>query len=195
VSSEWNLIERWILPYVSQPEALGSSAGFGDVVFSSFLSPAGDPSNMWGVGPVFSLPMTSDSTLGSGQWSAGPSAVVVRLQGPWVYGMLVNQLWSFAQVSKVDREEVYQAFFQPFVAYCTRSGVTYALQSESTANWRADDHSEVWTIPINFLVSTVTKLGPFPLSVQGVAGVFVASPTGGPEWKLRASFILVLPRK
>src|SRR5262252_9952143 len=44
VSPKWNLIERWILPYVSQPESFGSKSGFSDVVFSSFLSPSGQPS-------------------------------------------------------------------------------------------------------------------------------------------------------
>jgi hypothetical protein len=106
LSSKWNLIGRWIMPYVSQPESLGSASGFGDIVFSSFFSPVGEPSLTWGVGPVLTLPMTTGSALGSGKWSAGPTAVVVRIQGPWVSGMLVNQLWSFADASGAVRDSV-----------------------------------------------------------------------------------------
>jgi len=194
VSPKWNLIERWILPYVSQPESFGSKSGFSDVVFSSFLSPSGSPSFTWGVGPVFSLPMTSDPVMGAGKWSAGPTAVVIRISGPWVYGFLWNQLWSFASVSNVNRPDLNQGFFQPFIGYCTPNGMTYSVQSESTANWKADS-GDTWTIPINVLVSKITKFGPFPFSVQGGGGVYVASPDGGPEWKLRLNFVVLLPRK
>jgi hypothetical protein len=195
ISSKWNLIERWILPYVSQPEYLGSKSGFSDVVFSSFLSPSGQPSFTWGAGPVFSLPMTSDPAMGAGKWSAGPTAVVIRISGPWVYGFLWNQLWSFASVSNVDRPAVNQGFFQPFIAYSTPNGVTFSVQSESTANWKAPDSGDTWTIPVNVLVSKITKFGPFPFSAQGGGGVYVASPAGGPEWKLRMNFVVLLPRK
>src|SRR5262245_652954 len=101
INERWNLVERWIMPYVSQPEFLGSKSGFGDITFSSFLSPAHPSDLIWGVGPVLTLPMTSDPALGSGQWSLGPTAVLLKMKGPWVYGILWNQLWSFARVSDV----------------------------------------------------------------------------------------------
>ncbi|HET9252818.1 MAG TPA: transporter [Candidatus Eisenbacteria bacterium] len=194
LSPTLNLIARWILPYVAQPASLGASSGFSDVTFSAFLSPAGGASLTWGIGPVFGLPMTSDSTLGSGRWSAGPTGVVLRIQGPWVYGILANQLWSFAQTSNVDRADVNQTFLQPFVGYCTPGGVTYTLMSESAANWEADD-DDTWTVPINFLVSKITKFGPLPFSVQGGAGIYVVAPDGGPEWRVRMNFAVILPRK
>lgn len=193
LSEKWNLIGRWIMPYVAQPEALGSSSGFGDVVFSSFFSPAGEPTLTWGIGPVLTLPLSTDPTLGSGKWAAGPTGVVIRIQGPWVYGILANQLWSFADASSDDRADVNQAFIQPFVGYVTKGGVTYTLNSESTANWDAEEE-EKWTVPINFLVSKLTKFGPFPFSVQAGVGVYVTAPDDGPDWKLRTNFAVLLPR-
>jgi len=193
LTPKWNLVARWIMPYISQPAAYGSGSGFSDIVFSTFLSPAASSKLIWGAGPVFGLPMTTDPTLGSGKWSAGPTVVGLKMQGPWIYGMLANQLWSIANTSNVDRPDVSQAFFQPFIAYCTPGGVTYTLQSESTANWNAEE-GDVWTAPINFLVSKITRLGPFPMSVMGGGGVYVAKPEDGPEWKLRAMFVLILPR-
>ena len=194
LSEKWNLIGRWIMPYVAQPEALGSSTGFGDVVFSSFFSPAGEPTLTWGIGPVLTLPLSTDPTLGSGKWAAGPTGVVLRIQGPWVYGILVNQVWSFADASSDDRADVNQGFFQPFLGYVTRGGVTYTLNSESTANWDADGEDETWTVPINFLVSKLTKFGPLPFSVQAGFGTYVAAPEDGPDWKLRTNFVILLPR-
>lgn len=106
---EWNLIERWIMPYISQNEALGSRSGWGDITFSSFLSPASESSLTWGVGPVPSLPMSTDPTLGSGKGSAGPTAVVLEIKTPWLYGILANQVWSFANASSTKRAAVNQA--------------------------------------------------------------------------------------
>jgi hypothetical protein len=189
-----NLIARWILPYVSQPENLGSSSGFSDVVFSSFFSPSNSSSLTWGVGPVLVLPMTTDPTLGSGKWSAGPTAVVLKMQGPWVYGMLANHVWSFANASTAERSDVSQSFFQPFVSFVAGGGVTYGLQSEMTVNWKADG-SDKWTVPVSASVSKLTKFGPFPFSVGGSVGVYVQKPAGGPDWKLRTAFTLLLPRK
>jgi hypothetical protein len=34
--------------------------------------------------------------LANGKWSMGPAAVGLMMQGPWVYGVLVSQQWSFA---------------------------------------------------------------------------------------------------
>jgi hypothetical protein len=108
--------------------------------------------------------------------------------------MLANHLWSFANTGNVERNDVSQSLFQPFLAYGTKSGTTVNLQSEATANWEADS-GEKWTVPINLTLTQITKLGPFPFSVGIGAGGFVESPTGGPEWKLRTSFTLILPSK
>jgi hypothetical protein len=195
ISPKWNMIERWIMPYVSQPEALNNATGLGDITFSSFFSPNTGKSLIWGVGPVVTLPMSSDAAVGSGQWSAGPTLVVLKIHGELIYGLLWNQLWSYATVSKRARVAVNQGFFQPFIAWTRPSGVTLTLQSESIANWNAGTDSDRWTIPINATVSKVTTLGPFPFSVLGGAGVYVASPDSGPDWKLRVAFTLILPSK
>jgi len=195
LSEKWNLIGRWIMPYVSQPEYIGAGSGLSDITFSSFFSPVTGKSLLWAAGPVVTLPTTSDATLGSGQWSAGPTLVVVKTGVAVLYGLLWNQLWSYATVSDRARVAVNQGLFQPFVALTRPSGVTITLQSESTANWNAPNDSDTWTVPINLTVSKVTTLGPFPFSVLGGAGVYVASPDNGPDWKLRATFTLILPRK
>ena len=196
ISKDWNVIGRMIVPVISQPPLVPggeTTFGTGDIVASAFFSPK-ESKLVWGVGPVFGLPATSDPNLGSGKWSVGPTAVVLKQSGPWTYGALANQLWSFADTGNVDREPVSQMFLQPFVAYGTKNAVTYTLQSETTANWRADSDQR-WTIPINVLVSKVTKLGPFPFSIGAGAGYFLESPdASGARWKLRAVFTLILPR-
>jgi hypothetical protein len=194
ISEKWGLIGRWIMPYESQPASLGSATGLGDITASGFFSPRASTGLLWGAGPVVQLPTTSDPALGSGKWSAGPTAVLVKQAGHWTYGMLWNQLWSFASTSTVDRPDVNRALFQPFLAHVAQKGVTMTVQSEATANWSASG-SDVWTVPIIGQVSKVTRFGPFPFSIAGALGVYVAKPDGGPDWLLRTNFTLVLPGK
>ena len=198
LTDDWNLVGRFILPVIGQPplvEGGASAFGTGDIVLSAFVSPSKPKRAIWGIGPVLALPTTTNPFLGSGKWSIGPTLVVLKQAGPWTYGALVNHLWSFASVSQSakDRTAVNQTFLQPFLTYTTPTGVSLTVNSESTANWEADS-GEKWTVPLNFQVAKIARFGPFPFSMGAAAGVYAASPTGGPSWKLRALFVLLLPR-
>jgi hypothetical protein len=62
--------------------------------------------NSWNMITRIIVPSTSIPTLGTGKWSAGPTVVVLKQVGPWTYGALWNQVWSFAGSSanwQVDR--------------------------------------------------------------------------------------------
>jgi hypothetical protein len=195
MTKDWNLIARVIMPVVGQPPLTPggeAASGVSDILASFFFSPKAGKL-IWGVGPVLSLPSTSEPTLGSGKWSAGPTFVVLKQAGRWTYGALANQIWSFA--GEDGRADVSQMFLQPFLSYTTPKAITYTIQSETTANWEAASGQE-WTIPINFLFSKVLKFGPFPASYQVGAGWFAESPdVGGADWKLRAAIVILLPRR
>jgi hypothetical protein len=197
LNDEWNLVGRWIMPFVSQPAlapGLESSYGMGDIVFSTFFSPRDSEGAIWGVGPVLSLPVTSDPTLGSGKWAGGPTFVMLKQSGPWTYGFLANYLWSFADATNENRADVDRGFVQPFLAYGTPEGVTYTINSESSYDRQAAAGDE-WTVPINLVISKVTRLGPFPFQVGGGIGWYAKAPANGPDWQLRAQFTLILPRR
>lgn len=85
-------------------------------------------------------------------------------------------------------------YLQPFLAYNTKNAVTATFSSESTANWNADS-GQTWTIPIIAQMNKLSTLGPFPASYGFGAGYYLATPDGGPDWKLRAVFVLLLPKK
>ena len=211
LSEDWNLILRWIMPFIGQPVLFpgGQSAtGMGDIVASFFLSPAKAGKIIWGAGPVFILPTNSDALLGASRWAAGPTVVLLTQSGGFTYGLLANHVWSFAGPDfsgGIERGDVSASFVQPFVSYTTKNVVTIALNAEASANWRlyrsAPDGSleekdgTDWTIPINLTVSKLTKFGPLPMSIGGGVGVFVKTPNGKPDWRLRLSATILLPRK
>jgi hypothetical protein len=194
LSNDWNLIARVITPLISQPALSDTGApafGVGDILSSFFFSPSHSRGFTWGVGPVFSLPSTTLPTLGTEKWSAGPTIVVLKQAGPMTVGALWNQVWSFA--GSDSRGDVSQMFFQPFAAYNTKTLWTFTLQSEMTANWKAE--TDKWTVPINVQVAKLSSFGPFPASYQLGFGVFAAHPETGPSWKMRGAIVILLPRR
>ena len=125
LTEDWNLITRTIMPIINQPSLFpgdDSAFGLGDLNPTFFLSPAKPGKLIWGVGPTFTLPTATDSRLGTSQWSMGPAAVALSIQGPWVFGTLANQQWSFAGWGDQD---VSAMLIQPFVNYNLPDGFTW----------------------------------------------------------------------
>ena len=193
LSSKLNLITRVVLPFVTQYNITkGGSyqSGLSDVVASAFFSPAITNHGItWGVGPVFLLPVATDSLLASKKFGIGPTGVILGQIKGWTIGALVNQIWSV--VGNKDRPDVNQMFVQPFVSYNWKSGAGVGLNAEMTQNWRANTTS----VFINPVILGVTKLG--KQTIQLVIGprIQVAAPSGGKaDFGVRAALIFVFPR-
>jgi hypothetical protein len=100
ISEDWNLILRTILPVIDaeSPVKGGRDAwGLGDITQSFFLSPKA-PVGGWilGAGPVMYYPTATDSALGADKWGAGPTVVALQQTHGFTYGILANQIWSYA---------------------------------------------------------------------------------------------------
>jgi len=191
INDDWNVISRTILPVIDQqgitPGGTTDEFGLGDTVQSFFFSPkSSDP--IWGIGPAFLIPTATDSLLGSEKWGAGPTAVVLKQDGPWTYGALANHLWSFA--GDDGRDEVNATFLQPFVSYITPTKTTITLNSETTYDWS----NEQWNVPVNFIVSQLLKIGDQPVQLFAGARYFLETPDGGPEWGLRFGITFLFPK-
>jgi len=101
LNEEWNLIIRTIVPVVYQDppaDGISSEFGLGDTTQSFFFSPKKPTAGgwIWAIGPVFLWPTGTDDLLDSGKWGAGPTALVLKQDHGWTYGMLANHLWSYA---------------------------------------------------------------------------------------------------
>jgi len=194
IGEKWNLISRTILPVVSQHDLFpgaGSQSGISDIVQSAFFSPKAPTSKgwIWGVGPVFLLPTGSNDLLTTDKWGAGPTAVVLKQAGPWTYGVLGNHLWSFA--GDDARADVSTTFIQPFLTYGTPGGWSYTLQTESTYDWQG----EQWSVPVNAVISKVTKIGGQLVSLAGGLRYWADGPENGPDGvACRIAVTLLFPK-
>ncbi len=191
LNDDWNLISRTILPVIdvegTQPGGAGDEFGLGDTVQSLFFSPSqGDL--IWGAGPVFLLPTATDAVLGAERWGMGPTAVVLKQNGPWTYGALANHVWDFA--GKDSRGPINSTFLQPFCSYITDTKTTFTINSESTYDWTNNQ----WTTPINLMVLQMLKIGDQPIQVFGGVRYYAEKPQGGPEWGVRFGFTMLFPR-
>jgi len=195
LNEDWNLISRTILPVIKQDDILpgaGGQSGIGDVVQSFFFSPKALTRNgwIWGAGPVALLPTASNDLLGAEKWGLGPTAVMLKQDGPWTYGALANHIWSFA--GNDDRQNLSNTFFQPFVSYTTPKATTVAFVIESTYDWKSDQGA----VPLNLVVSRVMKFGNQLVSVGAGVRYWADSTDSGPEgFGGRLTLTLLYPKK
>lgn len=133
-------------------------------------------------------PTATDDLLGGEQWGAGPTALALKQVGPWTYGALVNHIWSYA--GEDDRADISATFLQPFVSYITKTKTTFSFNAESTYDWER----EQWTVPLNFVISQLFKVGSQPVQAFAGGRYYVEGPDNGPEWGLRAGFTLLFPK-
>ena len=191
ISEDWNLITRTILPvvYAEEPvKGFGDKSGLGDITQSFFLSPKA-PVHDWilGAGPVMLYPSGTDSALTAGKWGAGPTVVALQQKNGFTYGVLANHIWSYTGWGD---QNVNATFLQPFLNYTTKKFTTFAINSESTYNWEA----EQWTVPLNFTIQQLVKIGKQPIAFQLGYRYYAEKPDGGPDWGLRFSVTFLFPK-
>jgi len=194
VNEDWNIITRTIVPVISQPLPDGERTnGIGDTLFTAFLSPAKPGHFIWGAGPVVQMPTNSDSGLGNRNWGLGPSVVALHLDhgNPWVYGALVNNIWSLSDSGTGGSYN--NATIQPFINYNFAGGLYLTSSPVITANWKAES-SQRWTVPLGGGVGKIFHLGKLPVNTQLSAYYNVVTPDDGPNWQIRAQVQFMFPK-
>ena len=196
IGDDWNIITRTILPIISQPAfAPGQDRinGIGDVQVSAFLSPANPGNWIWGAGLVSQMPTHSNSLLGNDHAGIGPTFVLLHLEkgSPWVYGVLVNNIWSVGNSSSPSYSN---GLLQPFVNFNLDSGAYFTTGPAITINWQAAG-SQQWTVPMGGGVGKLFKLGgKLPVNTQLAAYYNLVRPTYAGNWQFRAQIQVLLPR-
>ncbi len=190
-----NLITRTIIPIVSKPDITkesGAITGLGDILFTAWFSPKQPKKLIWGVGPVISFPTATDDALGSGEVSLGPSVVLLSMSGKWVYGMLINNLWSVTD--NRDSSDVNQMLLQYFINYNLPNSWYLSSAPIITADWEATSDN-VWTVPFGMAVGKIFRIGKLPLNCQVGAFYNVVTPEFGADWSTRIQIQLLFPKK
>jgi Protein of unknown function (DUF1214) len=192
LTDEWNVIVRTIFPYLSIPASGAERVnGFGDIQQQIFLSPAKPGAVIWGLGPALTFPTATNDLAKTGDWTVGPTAVLLTMPGPWVLGVLVFQSWTVA--GDDIGPNVSQFTLQPFINFNFPDGWSLTSAPLITANWSAPD-GEQWTVPLGIGVGKVTAVGtrPVNLGLQYYRNVERPASTG--ENQLRIIINLLYPK-
>jgi hypothetical protein len=165
LSNDWNLITRTTKPVIQVPDLapdVDGTSGVGDVQLSLFLSPAKAGAMIWGAGPVVSFPTASQEILGTKKLSVGPTVVVLRIEDHWLFGTLVQNLFSVAGPSV--RAKVNQMLMQPFTNYNVHRGSYLASSPIITANWDVNPNQR-WVVPVGDGVGKIVHFGKLPVNI------------------------------
>lgn len=189
LNADWDLIARPSLTVAYAPTPHEQS-GLEDLQASFFLTRHKAATWIWGVGPIFQFPTASSSELGSGRWSAGPTAALVYTDGPWFDAILTYQLMSFA--GNRSRGSVNQTYIEAQVSYNFDSGWYIDSDPQMTFDWTADT-ANAWTIPMGADVGKAFKMGSQDLSLQLGAYDLLKRPDGAPQWILRVNVTFLFP--
>jgi hypothetical protein len=195
LSNDWTLITRTIIPVIQVPDlapGVSGTSGLGDIQESLFLSPAKAGPVIWGAGPVISFPTATENILGTKKVSLGPTVVVLRSQGHWLFGSLVQNLFSVAGPS--GRPDVNQMLLQPFVNYNLPHKWYLTSSPIITANWEIRS-SERWVVPVGGGVGKIVHFGKQPVNVYSQFFRNVQRPDGTSSWSARFNVTFLFPKK
>ena len=189
LNADWDLFARPSLT-VSYAPTPHEQSGLEDLETSFFLAPAKASTWIWGLGPIFDFPTASSSELGTGRWSAGPTAVLAYSEGPWSNYILAYQLMSFA--GNRERGSVNQTYIEPQISYNFESGWFVDCDPAITYDWTAET-ANAWTIPMGADIGKAFKMGSQDLSLQVGAYDLLKRPDDAPQWILRVSVTFLFP--
>ena len=198
IGENWNLINRTIVPVVSQPGIPGGpnrQNGLGDTTYQAFISPSKPSEWIWGAGPSIQIPTHTDEVLGNENWAAGPAVVLLTMPGNWVYGGVVSQIWDFAgSGNDGSDDDISLMVAQPFVNYNFGQGWYVVAAPVITANWEAEKSGDEWTVPVGGGVGRVFSIGKQHVNARMAYYYNVEKPTFGAQWDLQFSLFLLFPK-
>ena len=146
----------------------GRTSDLGDSYYVGLFSPSEPPefSNgakfLWGAGFDLGFDTAQEDILGTGKWTAGPSALGVYFGEKFLGGALVQHYWDYAGDS--DRDDVNMTNIQSIYWWSLNETTSIGAAPNVIANWEQDSDN-TWSVPIGIGISKTFQVGKVPLRV------------------------------
>lgn len=114
------------------------------------------------------------------------------MPGNWVYGVLAQNVWSFAGDS--NAADVNKFLFQYFLNYNLGDGWYLTSTPVITANWEATSDNE-WTVPLGGGAGRLVKYGKLPVDYKLTVYKHVEKPDFGADWNVQFTVKFLFPKK
>jgi len=177
----------------------GRTTDFGDVYYVGLFAPKeaiktdNDATLLWAVGFDLALPTAQEEILGSGKYSAGPSALGVYIGPKWKFGALAQQYWDFASDDK-GRDDVNLTNIQTLYYYSLNSTTSIGAAPNVIMNWEQDSDNFL-TLPIGTGINKTFQFGKVPVRFGAELHYSVIRPDDeiGSDWNFRFYMIPAVP--
>jgi hypothetical protein len=194
--SGWLLINRAILPFPQTTPDIytengESTTGMGDINYTAWFAPPVKSNLTWGFGLVSIWPTASNSKLGNGKISLGPSFVFVYSL-PKLMAAAIVANWKSVGGDEA-RADVNTFYFQYILTYFLQNKWYLSTAPINLANWEAEKDQR-WTIPVGGGVGKMFNVGKMPMDFQTQAFYNVVRPDLAPEWQWRVQLKLIFPK-
>jgi len=178
--------------------ASGRTTGFGDMYYVGLFSKK-EPIQLkngakfvWGVGFDVGLPTATEDVLGTGKWTAGPSALAVYLGHKWKAGALLTNYWDFAGDS--DRDDVRLSNLQYLYYYSLSDTMSVGAGPNIIADWEQSG-SDRFTVPVGLGINKTVNIGKVPVrfGIEAMYSVHRPDNIPGTKWDFRFYAIPAIP--
>jgi hypothetical protein len=167
--------------------------GLGDIGLLFLLGHASRTKGfVYGIGPTWIFPTASEEVLGRGKWQAGPAGALSYLGEKWVFGLLVQQWWSFA--GEDDRPDTSAMDILYSIHYRVTPTWLIGMSPTIGLDWKGGDDNKL-SLPIGLGSSVTVKIGRFPVVLGCEVQYYLRRPDNfGPEWNFRVFMFPIFRR-
>jgi len=176
----------------------GRTTGFGDMYYVGLFAPKepirfdNGAKGVWGLGFDLGLPTATEDVLGTGKWTAGPSALFAYLGPKWKVGGLVQQYWDYAGSDK--RDDVNMTNLQYLTYYSLNETTSIGAAPNIIADWEQSG-GDRFTVPVGIGINKTINIGKVPVrfGVEAMYSVHRPDNIPGTRWDFRFYIIPAAP--
>lgn len=196
--NQWKMITRPVIPIVfSQPSPTGFNqfshpGGLGDIQLPLLVNPPPRMTKHWifGAGPAFEFPTSTNDALGAQQYSVGPAVVVGYKTKKWTAALFPN--YFFGVGDRSDRKATTPTTSKLSLLYAFTYNLPDAWQVGFNPTISYNDKAasgNKWDVPVGLFAAKMIKIGRVPFKIQAGLEYSVVSPDA---FGKRANFRFVL---
>ena len=153
---------------------LDDSSDFGDLILPVGVGKVNKIGWSYGVGATFIFPTSNNDLLGSHQYQAGPTALLLWANKDWTIGTHIQHWWGFANDGKSDDNPIIKAAhsknlshtdMQYFIVRNLPNAWQLRASPHITYDWSAKKDNRL-TLPVALGVGKMIKIGPMPVMLM-----------------------------
>lgn len=183
---------------------LDDSSDFGDLILPVGIGKVNKVGWSYGAGVTFIFPTSNNDLLGSHQYQAGPTALLLWANEKWTIGTHIQHWWGFKDDGKSNDNPIIKAAhakslnhtdMQYFIVRNLPNAWQLRASPHITYDWSAKKDNRL-TLPIAFGIGKMIKIGPMPVMLMAEYQKTLISPDdigNDSTIMLQANFIIKNP--